>query len=86
MRALGFQELIQIHGKTDRRLLKLIYSATSQSRVSEVLHSVIQLISTEIDECESSPCANEATCKDKLNAFECECPIGFRGVLCGMFM
>ena len=36
----------------------------------------------EIDECESSPCQNGATCNDLLDDFNCSCPIGFTGAVC----
>uniref|UniRef100_A0A3Q2QLH1 Protein crumbs homolog 2-like n=1 Tax=Fundulus heteroclitus TaxID=8078 RepID=A0A3Q2QLH1_FUNHE len=37
---------------------------------------------TEIDECESSPCQNGATCLNRLNHFQCVCVPGFSGKLC----
>uniref|UniRef100_A0A3Q4B3V1 Uncharacterized protein n=1 Tax=Mola mola TaxID=94237 RepID=A0A3Q4B3V1_MOLML len=37
---------------------------------------------TEIDECESNPCLNGATCLDRLNHIQCECVPGFSGTLC----
>ena len=37
---------------------------------------------TEIDECESNPCLNGATCLDRLNHFQCECMPGYSGRLC----
>ena len=37
----------------------------------------------EIDECESSPCQNGATCLDKLAHFECVCDKGkIDGFIC----
>lgn len=33
----------------------------------------------ELDECVSAPCLNGATCKDRLNGFDCTCPPGFTG-------
>uniref|UniRef100_A0A3B3U8B1 Protein crumbs homolog 1-like n=1 Tax=Poecilia latipinna TaxID=48699 RepID=A0A3B3U8B1_9TELE len=36
---------------------------------------------TEIDECESSPCQNGATCLNRLNHFQCVCVPGFSGKL-----
>ncbi|KAM8866406.1 LOW QUALITY PROTEIN: protein crumbs homolog 2-like [Synchiropus picturatus] len=36
----------------------------------------------DVDECESSPCLNGATCLDRLNHFQCVCVPGFRGTLC----
>ncbi|XP_071835996.1 coagulation factor X-like isoform X2 [Apostichopus japonicus] len=37
---------------------------------------------TEINECESLPCANNATCNDAINGFTCTCMDGFEGQLC----
>lgn len=35
-----------------------------------------------INECESNPCANQATCVDALNSFVCKCLPGFTGGRC----
>ncbi|XP_061836569.1 protein crumbs homolog 2a [Nerophis lumbriciformis] len=35
-----------------------------------------------IDECDSEPCQNGATCHDQDNSFACTCPVGFSGFLC----
>lgn len=37
---------------------------------------------TDINECQSSPCAYGATCVDEINGFRCICPIGRTGVRC----
>ena len=36
---------------------------------------------TEINECESSPCRNAATCNNHVNSFTCTCVAGFEGLL-----
>ena len=36
----------------------------------------------EIDECESSPCENGATCQDEIDSFTCQCAEGYTGVTC----
>lgn len=38
----------------------------------------------EVDECQSRPCQNGATCRDAPAAFSCSCPPGFLGALCQM--
>ena len=38
--------------------------------------------STEIDECEISPCNNGANCTDLVNDYKCECLPGFQGKDC----
>lgn len=35
-----------------------------------------------MDECNSNPCLNGATCTDNVASFTCTCPIGFTGKLC----
>ena len=35
-----------------------------------------------IDECESDPCQNNATCDDGVNGYTCACPPGLSGPLC----
>lgn len=37
---------------------------------------------TEMDECESAPCQNGATCHDLVAMYSCECPPGFEGIDC----
>jgi hypothetical protein len=37
---------------------------------------------TAIDECESSPCTNGATCVDAVAAYTCECAEGWTGTIC----
>ena len=36
----------------------------------------------EINECLSSPCRNNATCNDNINAYTCQCLPGFTGRDC----
>jgi len=35
-----------------------------------------------IDECESDPCQHGGTCVDRVNMFECQCAVGYTGLLC----
>ena len=37
------------------------------------------LIFLDIDECISNPCITNATCKDGINSYTCECKKGFTG-------
>ena len=39
-------------------------------------------IFTEIDECLSSPCVNDATCTDSINTYTCICADGYTGTHC----
>ncbi len=36
----------------------------------------------DINECESNPCKNSATCNDLINKFTCTCAPGYTGTLC----
>ena len=36
----------------------------------------------DINECESSPCSNEATCVDDVNGYTCNCIAGYTGTHC----
>src|SRR5690348_9359238 len=36
----------------------------------------------DINECQSAPCRNGASCVDGVNVFSCSCAGGFSGVLC----
>ena len=40
------------------------------------------LIISDINECDSSPCRNEAICNNLLNAYSCTCPPGYTGTNC----
>ena len=42
----------------------------------------IIIFATEILECASDPCLNDATCVEQVNGYECQCPAGFVGTNC----
>ena len=37
---------------------------------------------SDIDECDSSPCMNGATCTDHIDGFNCSCVAGYTGNMC----
>ncbi|KAJ8792662.1 hypothetical protein J1605_019881 [Eschrichtius robustus] len=41
---------------------------------------------TEVNECQSGPCLNNAVCEDQLGGFLCKCPPGFLGSRCEINM
>ena len=43
---------------------------------------------SDIDECASNPCQNEATCHNHINSYSCTCNSGFEGTNCeiGMYI
>ena len=45
-------------------------------------YNIIEYTFADIDECASTPCENDATCKDGVNSYTCECKDGFTGKNC----
>ena len=39
-------------------------------------------LSTDVNECESSPCKHGGTCVDLVEGFRCNCPHGWEGNVC----
>ena len=39
-------------------------------------------IISDINECEPSPCKNQATCNDQVNGYSCTCTPGYTGPQC----
>ena len=37
---------------------------------------------SDIDDCESNPCQNGATCQDGIGLYSCSCPTGYEGDQC----
>ncbi|XP_078134215.1 protein jagged-2-like [Sander vitreus] len=44
------------------------------------------ILSEDIDECQSSPCAEGSTCVDEINGYRCVCPPGHAGARCQEFI
>lgn len=42
----------------------------------------MMFVFSDIDECASSPCENDATCEDGVNSYICKCKDGFAGKNC----
>ena len=40
------------------------------------------VIAVDINECASNPCSSVSSCLDQIDAFSCQCPIGYTGLLC----
>lgn len=53
---------------------------------NKYIHNWFLLFSTDIDECASNPCKNDAHCSDFVNRFICECVPGYKGVNCEIGM
>lgn len=37
---------------------------------------------TDVNECQSAPCRNGGICRDLINSYRCDCPIGYTGTNC----
>jgi len=44
--------------------------------------SIGKVCNIDMNECESNPCLNNATCVDQIASFSCTCSIGFTGTYC----
>ncbi len=45
-------------------------------------HLHVIIIVVDIDECESNPCQNNATCNDMVDMYNCSCVVGYAGQHC----
>ena len=43
---------------------------------------LFRFISLDVDECQTNPCLNGASCPNKHGDYECTCPAGFTGKNC----
>ena len=51
--------------------------------VRDISMSRFVFVTSDINECASSPCQNGGQCRDTVNGFECEnCAAGYEGELC----
>ena len=68
--------------KTCYHTLTKAYSMLSNF-LSEYCFSIkVSHSSTEINECDSSPCRNGATCNNQINSYTCACAAGYSGTNC----
>lgn len=51
-------------------------------RIDLTVYVVVVVIIIEVDECQSSPCLNGATCVDLENGYRCQCAEGWQGDTC----
>ena len=52
------------------------------SSLCSMFIQITPYISLEINECESTPCSNGATCVDLLDSYHCICVFGYNGTHC----
>ena len=62
-------EDLRLHVLTEKKYIFLL----------SILIKSMFLIFLDIDECISNPCNTNATCKDGINSYTCECKKGFTG-------
>lgn len=53
----------------------------SRSRMYTSKYVMLSFCS-DIDDCDSGPCMNGATCTDKVNGYQCDCAPGYSGMNC----
>jgi len=58
-----------------------IGSSMSQVCVS-LCHCITVCVCVEINECDSNPCLNNASCTDMHNGYQCQCLLGYVGEHC----
>ena len=46
------------------------------------LHRNMDFCFSDINECDSNPCMNNATCVDAFNRYTCRCGPAYKGVIC----
>ena len=68
-------------GFTGSSLLSSVQSRRNQLIDESIGYAGMQCES-DLDECDSAPCLNGATCTDRVNSFHCQCPPGFIGSQC----
>ncbi|XP_019628225.1 PREDICTED: sushi, von Willebrand factor type A, EGF and pentraxin domain-containing protein 1-like [Branchiostoma belcheri] len=64
----------------DKRKKKCIECPGIRSTATIGAMSALECV--DIDDCQSNPCVNGATCVDGRDAYTCKCPLGFTGALC----
>ena len=56
----------------------------TKSTSTYLIEGIDILIATEMDECESNPCQNGASCNDLVASYSCSCAAGYTGDDCSI--
>ncbi|XP_030635443.1 coagulation factor VII [Chanos chanos] len=82
-RANSFLEELKV-GDLERECLEETCSYEEAKEIFSVPEQLDRFWKTysEVDQCESSPCQNGATCMDQRDAYICMCPVNFEGRNC----
>uniref|UniRef100_A0A3Q3VU42 Coagulation factor IX n=1 Tax=Mola mola TaxID=94237 RepID=A0A3Q3VU42_MOLML len=75
-----FEELLE--GNLERECLEETCNLEEAREVFEDDEKTTLWISSDGNQCESSPCLNQGSCKDHLGSYTCRCPSGFTGRDC----
>ncbi|PIK52467.1 putative sushi, von Willebrand factor type A [Apostichopus japonicus] len=73
--------LLDLRRTTDNRVCRQHQSGTMHCCIPGFIGSNCEI---EIDECETQPCQNGATCLDGVNSFSCTCTEGYTGPDCSV--
>ena len=60
----------------------MFHVCTTYILFSSQLYDNMCIEYVDIDECDSNPCQNNATCNDGANGYTCTCPAGYTGPDC----
>ena len=58
------------------------YACLCRSSLLIYYYLVCYITCVEVNECDSSPCQNNATCIDQVNKYDCQCMTGYTGQQC----
>uniref|UniRef100_A0AAQ4QRQ6 Coagulation factor IX n=1 Tax=Gasterosteus aculeatus aculeatus TaxID=481459 RepID=A0AAQ4QRQ6_GASAC len=76
-----FEELLQ--GNLERECMEEVCDREEAREIFEDdEQTVFVWIPSDGDQCESSPCLNEGSCRDHIGYFSCACASGFTGQIC----
>ena len=72
-----------LHNYTGVKFLILLLSVMQNKFEFEFVNiQQLRVVWADIDECQSNPCLNGASCTDRINEFKCTCLPGFVGTTC----
>jgi Notch-like protein len=79
---IDMEELMDVASHTGKNETNYFMVDTFEKLTDFVKPVYMQIKKCEIDECDSSPCMNGGTCRDKVGRFECLCTDMFYGDVC----
>jgi len=67
----------KVKEKCYKRIVAILFNTNKAN-----IYMVISVHLSDINECASSPCQNNATCEDSANGYHCSCMLGYTGDYC----